>query len=182
MGRYPISSTIRSCGWLSNFSRSSSRPSPRVLPKVAMSAVPVTNGVRTPCSQALSPAPIDLAPSTRSDIRSMIRANQKKLADRVVRAAEAALEAQHYVRPIDVLAGIGWLAPGEEKRWRQGQTDYLERAVQANLRKISEAMKLLRQWANAEGLLPRESQYLTNARPADAAFQYQRRAIHRTGG
>jgi hypothetical protein len=98
------------------------------------------------------------------DIDSMIPANRKKLEDRVVRAAEAALQAQHYVRPIDVLVGIGWLAPGEEKRWRQGQTDYLERAVQANLKKISELMKQFRRWANAKGLLPRESQYVSQTR------------------
>ena len=63
----------------------------------------------------------------------MIPANRQKLEIRVVRAAEAALEAQNYVRPIDVLLGIGWLDPGAEKRWRQGQINYLERAVQANL-------------------------------------------------
>lgn len=82
----------------------------------------------------------------------------------MVRAAEAALEAQNYVRPIDVLLGIGWLDPGAEKRWRQGQLNYLERAVQANLNKISEAMKQFRHWANAKGLLPRESHYVSKTR------------------
>jgi hypothetical protein len=33
--------------------------------------------------------------------------NRKKLADRVIRAAEAALASQKYVRPVDVLVGIG---------------------------------------------------------------------------
>ena len=100
----------------------------------------------------------------------------------VVRAAEAALEAQNYVRPIDVLLGIGWLDPGAEKRWRQGQIDYLERAVVANLNKISEAMKQLRQWAKAKGLLPRESHYVSQTRDqADGALQYQRKPIDRTG-
>ncbi|HEV3110491.1 MAG TPA: hypothetical protein VGY99_08345 [Candidatus Binataceae bacterium] len=94
----------------------------------------------------------------------MIPANQKKLEIRVVRAAEIALEAQNYVRPIDVLVGLGWLAPEAEKRWRQGRTDYLEGAVQANLNKISDAMKLFRRWANAKGLLPRESHYVSQTR------------------
>lgn len=94
----------------------------------------------------------------------MIPANQKKLEIRVVRAAEAALQAQNYVRPIDVLLGLGWLAPDAEKRWRQGRTDYLERAVQANLNKISAAMKEFRRWADAKGLLPRESRYLSQSR------------------
>ena len=94
----------------------------------------------------------------------MIPANQKNIETRVVRAAEAALQAQNYVRPIDVLRGLGWLVPDAEKRWRQGRTDYLERAVQANLKKISYAMKMFRQWAKAKGLLPRESRYVSQTR------------------
>jgi hypothetical protein len=73
--------------------------------------------------------------------------NRKKLSDRVIKAAEAALAAWKYVSPIDVLVGIGWLDPGAVKRWRQGQVGYLERAVQTNLPRISEAMKLFRSWA-----------------------------------
>jgi hypothetical protein len=41
--------------------------------------------------------------------------NRKKLDDRVIRAAEAALAAQKYVSPVDVLVGIGWLDPGALK-------------------------------------------------------------------
>src|SRR6516165_12739377 len=67
--------------------------------------------------------------------------NRKKLDDRVIRAAEAALAAQKYVTPVDVLVGIGWLDPGALKRWRQGQVEYLEGVVQTNLPRISEAMK-----------------------------------------
>ncbi|WP_156795381.1 hypothetical protein [Bradyrhizobium icense] len=53
--------------------------------------------------------------------------NRKKLDDRVIRAAEAALTVQKYVSPVDVLVGIGWLDPGTLKRWRQAQVDGLER-------------------------------------------------------
>src|SRR5258708_1976897 len=86
--------------------------------------------------------------------------NRRKLADRVIKAAEAALAAQSYVSPIDVLVGIGWLDPGAGKRWRQGQVDYLERAVQTNLSRISAAMKLFRSWATAKGLSPSETHYV----------------------
>ena len=44
--------------------------------------------------------------------------NRKKLDDRVIKAAEAALAAQKYVSPVDVLVGIGWLDPGALARWR----------------------------------------------------------------
>src|SRR5437868_10168595 len=90
----------------------------------------------------------------------MNRRNRDKLADRVVKAAEASLAAQHYVSPVDVLVGIGWLDPGAEKRWRQGQIDCLEGAVQTNLPRISEAMKLFRSWASDKGLLASETDYV----------------------
>jgi len=86
--------------------------------------------------------------------------NRTKLANRVTKAAEAVLAAQHYVAPVDVLVGIGWLDGGTVKRWRQGQVEYLERAVQTNLPRISEAMKLFRSWATAKGLSPSETHYV----------------------
>src|ERR1700716_4321150 len=89
--------------------------------------------------------------------------NRSKLADRVVRAAEAALAAQNYVSPLDVLLRIGWLDPGAVKRWRQGQIDYIERNVQTNLSRISEAMKLFRSWAAAKGLVPSETHYVARS-------------------
>src|SRR5450432_4001267 len=36
---------------------------------------------------------------------------------------------------------------GKVEQWRRGQIDYLERVVQSNLPRISEAMKLFRSWA-----------------------------------
>jgi hypothetical protein len=90
----------------------------------------------------------------------MSRKNRRALADRVTEAAEAALAAQDYVSPIDVLVRIGWLDPGAVKRWRQGQVDYLERAVPTNPSRISEAMKLFGSWATAKGLIPSETSYV----------------------
>jgi hypothetical protein len=86
--------------------------------------------------------------------------NRKKLSDRVIKAAEVALAARKYVSPVDVLVGIGWLDPGAVKRWQQGQFDHLEGAVQTNLPRISEAMKLFRSWATAKGLIPSETHYV----------------------
>lgn len=74
----------------------------------------------------------------------MNKANRHKLADRVARAAEASLAAQGFVSPLDVLSGIGWVEASAAKRWRLGQEDCLERLIQANLPRISEAMKLFR--------------------------------------
>lgn len=87
--------------------------------------------------------------------------NRKALSDRVVRAAERALNDQKYVSPVDVLLGIGWLDPSSLKNWRLGRVDYLERVVQANLSRLSEAMKIFRAWATAKALRPSETHYVS---------------------
>lgn len=84
----------------------------------------------------------------------------RRLADRVVDAAEAALAAQSYVSPLDVLLRIRWLDPGAVRRWRQGRLDDIEGAIQTKPSSIAEAMKLLRAWALAKELLPQETPYL----------------------
>jgi hypothetical protein len=82
----------------------------------------------------------------------MSRKNRVPLADRVAKAAEAALAARHFVSAIDILVGIGWLDAQALERWRRGQIDCLEEVVRANLQRISEAMRLFRSWATARGL------------------------------
>jgi hypothetical protein len=86
--------------------------------------------------------------------------SRTKLADRVVKAAEAALAAQGSVSPIDVLVGIGWLDPGAVERWRRGQIDCLEHVVQASLPRLSEAMKLFRSWATGRELSASPARYV----------------------
>jgi hypothetical protein len=90
----------------------------------------------------------------------MNRRNREKLADRIVRAAETAIAAQHYVSPVDVLVGIGWLDPGTVNRWRRGQIECLEAAIQTNLARTSEAMRLFRAWATAKELSASETDYV----------------------
>jgi hypothetical protein len=85
--------------------------------------------------------------------------NRTKLAARVIKAAEASLKERKYVAPVDVLVGVGWLDPKALERWRLGQMDYLERVVQANLARISKAMKVFRSWATERALIPRETHY-----------------------
>ena len=94
--------------------------------------------------------------------------NRKKLENRVVSAAVAALRKQGFVSPIDVLCEMGWLDPSNLQRWKQGQLRCLEGGVQANLSRISEAMKLFRAWARNQGLNPSETDYVarTAGRPA----------------
>jgi hypothetical protein len=99
------------------------------------------------------------------------------VADRVTRAAEAALAAQGYVSSIDVLVGIGWLDPTHLQRWRQGQIESLEHAVRTNLSRISEAMKLFRSWAAQKGLHPSETTYVARS-PQRQTLRFSRSGEH----
>ena len=90
----------------------------------------------------------------------MSRNNRVPLADRVAKAAEAALAARHFVSGVDILVGIGWLDPRAVERWRRGQIDCLEEVVRANLQRISEALRLFRSWAIARGLLASPTAYV----------------------
>lgn len=97
--------------------------------------------------------------------------NRATLADRVVKTAEASLAGQGYVAPIDVLVGMGWLSSSAVKRWREGRIDFLEREVQANLSRISEAMHHFRSWAIEKGLRTSETHYVARA-PARPALRF----------
>lgn len=87
-----------------------------------------------------------------------------KLEARIARAAQTALDDHDFVTAIDVLIGLGWLAPSAVDRWRQGRVDHLERVTQANLSKISTAMRLFRRWAGDNGLQPSETAYIARTR------------------
>ncbi|HET7386321.1 MAG TPA: hypothetical protein VFJ19_06605 [Nocardioidaceae bacterium] len=84
---------------------------------------------------------------------------------RVRRAAEQALAEQQYVRPIDVLLGLGWLASAHVDVWRQGRIPHLEQMVQGSPEKVALAMDEFSRWAEENGLRPSETEYL--ARTSD---------------
>jgi hypothetical protein len=92
---------------------------------------------------------------------AMSKKPKTPLPARVEKAAAEALAARDYVSPIDVLVGLGWLQPEAVERWRRGQVDYLERVVETNLHRISEAMHLFRSWAVKQRLNPSETGYVT---------------------
>lgn len=99
--------------------------------------------------------------------------NRRKLDHRVRQVAEAALSGKQYVSAIDILVGIGWLASSNVEAWRQERIDCLERAVNANLSRISEAMHLFRSWATAKGLVPSEAGYVAR-QPGRRALRFSK--------
>ena len=81
-----------------------------------------------------------------------------------MRAAEAALAERRFVTAIDVLVGIGWLAAPRVEEWRQGRVDCREGVTQANLAKLSSAMRVFRGWATRRGLVPSGTAYVARTR------------------
>jgi hypothetical protein len=94
----------------------------------------------------------------------MTKNRSRTVEERVVSAAEAALAERQFVAPIDVLMDIGWLQPGPVDRWRQGRVECLEHVAQADLSKLTAAMKTLGRWAERQGLRPSETNYLARTR------------------
>ena len=76
-------------------------------------------------------------------------------------------------RNAKVLVGIRWVDGGTVKRWRQGQVDCLESAIQTSPPRITEAMTLLRSWAAERGLLPSETPYIART-PQRQALRFSK--------
>jgi hypothetical protein len=90
----------------------------------------------------------------------MTRKNRVPLLDCVVRAAMASLADHDYVSPIDVLVGLGWLAPSAVDAWRRGQIDCLEGELQTNPTRLDEALALFLSWAAEKGLTRSDTEYV----------------------
>lgn len=90
--------------------------------------------------------------------------NRIDIERRVARVAEAVLAEHGLLSAIEVLVGLGWLEVRRVDAWRLGRVDCLERVVGANLGKVSTAMRAFRRWAQARGLKPSETAYLSRTR------------------
>jgi hypothetical protein len=97
-----------------------------------------------------------------------------ELKKRVQSAAEAALAHHQYVSAIDVLTRSGLLAATHVEAWRKGRIEFLERAIQANLGRISEAMAIFRQWAREKGLKPSETKYVRRTRTGNVDLRFSK--------
>lgn len=103
----------------------------------------------------------------------MSRKNRVPLADRVTKAAEATLAAQHFASAVDMLLGIGWLDPGAVERWRRGQIACLEEVIQANPARLADALQLFRNWAAAKSLSGSATAYVART-PRREALRFSR--------
>lgn len=97
-----------------------------------------------------------------------------ELAERVAKAAEAALARRGYASAVDVLLGIGWLDASHHERWRRGELTSLEEGIQTNAARVSQAVRLFAGWAVAHGLSPSEAVYVART-PTREALQFSAR-------
>jgi hypothetical protein len=78
---------------------------------------------------------------------------------RVARIAEELLTERRYVRLVDVLVGLGWLAQPNVDRWARGRVPSLDRCVAVDFDKVMTAIAALQDWAEHRGLTPSEADY-----------------------
>ena len=100
--------------------------------------------------------------------------SQERLLNRVVQAAEAALADHSIVSAVDVLCGIGLLAPTRVEAWRRGRIDFLERVIRGNPHKISSSMAMFHRWAREKRLEPSETRYVQRTRTGIVELQFSK--------
>lgn len=88
----------------------------------------------------------------------------KGLRNRVETAAGESLARQKYVTPLDVCAGIGWLAPAHIDNWKQGRIAVLADALPVDEGKLAELLRYLEHWASGKGLNRTEASYVSATR------------------
>lgn len=96
---------------------------------------------------------------------------------RVARIADALLAEQRYVRPVDVLVRLGWLAQSNLDRWERGRVPSIDQCVGVDSDKVMTALAALQHWGEDRGLTPSEADYqdlqLTADGDADAERAYR---------
>jgi hypothetical protein len=97
--------------------------------------------------------------STVSHGRSNVDLAMARVETRVARISEALLAERRYLRPVDVLIGLGWLAQPNVDRWAQGRVPSLDRCVGLDSDKVMTAFAALQHWAEDRGLTPSEGDY-----------------------
>jgi hypothetical protein len=105
-----------------------------------------------------------------------------KLEARVTVAAEAALQRQRYVAPVDVLTAIGWVPAPRVDDWRHGRVEHLEQVAAVRPDRLDAALAVLEEWARGRGLEPTEVSYVAATRERAAlAFTADRDPVRERG-
>jgi hypothetical protein len=98
--------------------------------------------------------------------------NGSSLEEPVRRAAEAALAEKQHVSAIDVLCGMGLLAPSNVNAWRKGRIEVLEQTIQGGPNKIYSSLASFHEWAQAKRLKPSDTSYVRPTRTGTVALRF----------
>ena len=79
---------------------------------------------------------------------------------RIQRAVAAILNNGKIVATVDVLVGLGLLAPEKLDDWRHGRVPYLEQSIDCNLTRLSRLLRILGFHAHDLNLIPSAGMYL----------------------
>jgi len=79
---------------------------------------------------------------------------------RIERAVARILANGKVVAPVDVLVGMGLLAPEKLEDWRRGRVRYLEAVINCNLMRLSRILWILRFHAHDLNLVPSFTAYV----------------------
>ena len=77
------------------------------------------------------------SPVARAPAVSIATFRDDPLYPRIERAVAAILEKSKIVAPVEVLLGMGLLAPDQLEAWRQGRIPYLEQVIDCNLTRLA---------------------------------------------
>lgn len=100
--------------------------------------------------------------------------NPNLLQSLVMKAAKQTLDRQGYVSPLEVMIALGWLHPIHAQDWRRGKVPFLEKVIQANLHKLTEAIKHLKQWSLSSGLKPSQTIYMSHGRSSKIKLRFSK--------
>jgi hypothetical protein len=92
------------------------------------------------------------------------RTSASSLDRRVADAAEEALTRQKYVTAVDVCLGLRWMHGRHVESWQQGRGGFLCYYIQAAPERVASAVEMFERWAKANGLEPREAEYVSATR------------------
>ena len=87
--------------------------------------------------------------------------NRNDLVIEMQEASAILLEEKGYVSFVDVLMRMGRLTKEDHDAWRFGKTSCLERVITVNLAKINHLLRAFKQHAQAGGLRPSKTVYLS---------------------
>ena len=91
---------------------------------------------------------------------------------RIERAVARILANGKVVAPVDVLVGMGLLAPEKLEDWRRGRVRYLEAVINCNLMRLSRILRILRFHAHDLNLVPSFTAYMRRGKGSKQRLRF----------